>query len=280
MSSQLVQFFGKALVPIAVFGGLALFRKYFRSSLPKAPGRNVSMEELDNRFQSTKWIAAFCMVLVGTIFVWSTHEALVWLNRHLAAADGSAEFTFLSQSAIWWFFPAFGALTLSWEITLQLWSLFGSREEADLFSDWSNNTTTFWSNGRYSGMDSRKVLRWMALVVALPVGIFSFLDVSEHTLLQENEIRECGFRFKPCKVYAYEDARRMTEIRGLRERDGKLTPRAGIVIDFGDGRRWSSADTGDFRKSLDPALEEFLKRKTGLPLGSAETESDIPPLGG
>ncbi len=280
MNSQFGEFLGKALVPIAVFSALALFSKYFRSNMPKSPGRDLSMEELDIRFRSTKWIAAFSMVLVGLIFVWSTHAALVWLNRHLAAANGPAEFTLLSQSAIWWFFPAFGALTLSWEITLQIWSLFGSREEADLFSDWSNNTTTFWSNGRYAGMDSRKVLRWMALFVALPIGILSFLDVSEHTVLQQSEICECGYRFKPCKVYAYADARRITKIRGLRDRDGKLTPRAGIVIDFKDGRRWSSADTGDFQKTVDPSLEELLKKKTGLPLNYADSETDILPLGG
>lgn len=70
----------------------------------------------------------------------------------------------------------------------------------------------------------------------------------------------------------------MTIIEGFRNRDGKLTRRAGIVIDFSDGNRWSSADYGDFRAGVDPALADFLQGKTHLDYDYAETEADIPPL--
>jgi len=49
-----------------------------------------------------------------------------------------------------------------------------------------------------------------------------------------------------------------------------------ILIDFTDGRRWSSADIGDFRASVDPALAIFLEQKTQLPLDHAQREVDIP----
>jgi hypothetical protein len=68
----------------------------------------------------------------------------------------------------------------------------------------------------------------------------------------------------------------MTLVEGFRDRDGRLRPRAGIVLDFADGRRWSSADMGDFRNSVDPALSTYLVERTGLPLEHAETASDIP----
>ncbi len=271
MNLQLGGLFAKALVPIAVLGGLALFRRYLPSKMDDATDHETSMEVLDVRFQRTKWMATACMILIGIVFAWSTHAALLWLNRHLAAVDGPAEITILSQAATWWFFPGFGALALSWEITLQLWSVLGSRKKADQYSDWSNT---------HAGMDSRKVLRWMALLIALPIGVLTLLDVSEHTVLRQDDIRDCGYAFKPCKIYRYADARRLTRIDGFRDREGKLHPRAGIVIEFRDGRRWSSADTGDFKKTVDPALEAFLQRKTGLQLGNAETESDIPQLGG
>jgi hypothetical protein len=57
---------------------------------------------------------------------------------------------------------------------------------------------------------------------------------------------------------------------------GRFTPGAGIVLDFADGQRWSSADIGDFNKSIDPALAAYLIERTGLPLQQAETEMDIP----
>jgi len=68
----------------------------------------------------------------------------------------------------------------------------------------------------------------------------------------------------------------MTLIEGFRSRDGKLHRRAGIVVDFADGKRWSSADIGDFRNSVDPALSGYLIERTRLPLEQAETEKEIP----
>jgi hypothetical protein len=57
--------------------------------------------------------------------------------------------------------------------------------------------------------------------------------------------------------------------------DGKLHSRAGVVLDFADGRRWSSAEIGDFRDSMDPQLLAFLIERVGLPLRQADTEMDI-----
>ena len=59
---------------------------------------------------------------------------------------------------------------------------------------------------------------------------------------------------------------------GFRNREAK---RAGTVIDFADARRWSSADIGDFRDSVDPSFTEFLEKKTRLPLDHVQTEADI-----
>ena len=70
----------------------------------------------------------------------------------------------------------------------------------------------------------------------------------------------------------------MTIIEGFRTRDGKLTRRAGIVIDFADGRRWSSADVGDFSERVESTLEELLENKTRLGYNYSQTEADIPPL--
>jgi len=70
----------------------------------------------------------------------------------------------------------------------------------------------------------------------------------------------------------------MTMIEGSRDRNGKLIRRAGILLDFADGSRWSSADIGDFLQTVDPEFAEFLKDKTRLPVYEAETEADIPQL--
>jgi hypothetical protein len=97
-----------------------------------------------------------------------------------------------------------------------------------------------------------------------------------HAALRRQDIRVCGYGWSKCRTFEYSKAVQMTQIKGFRDRDGKLQPPAGIVLDFSDGRRWSSADMGDFRNSVDPALSAFLIERTRLPLKQAESEMDIP----
>ena len=210
------------------------------------------MADLENRFGKTQWIVlGISMLGVGVLFAVSTHAALILLNKYFSTKDGPAESRLWQQSAVWWFLPGFGALALSWEIVLQLWSDFGNREEAQLYNYWSVQK---------SGFDVTKLLRWMAILIVLPVGILTVLVLPMHASLRQDDIRDCGYAFATCKVYKYADARRMTMIEGFRTRDGKLTRRAGIVIDFSDGRRWSSAAIGDFNSTIDPGVPEFLKK--------------------
>jgi hypothetical protein len=63
---------------------------------------------------------------------------------------------------------------------------------------------------------------------------------------------------------------------GAPGRDGVMTKRAEILVDFDDGFRWSSVSNRDFESSPDPRLVEFLQAKTGLPVLRAETEDDLP----
>src|SRR5262249_52108949 len=115
-----------------------------------------------------------------------------------------------------------------------------------------------------------------ALVIAAPIGVFTILALPMHASLRHQDIRVCGYGWAGCTTFDYSAVVRMTEIKGFRGRDGKLHLRAGIVLDFADGRRWSSADMGDFHDSVDPRLSDFLLKRTGLPLGQADAEIDIP----
>lgn len=236
-----------------------------------------SFEELDDRFRKMVWPFNLSMIVIGLLFARGTHALLVWINHALAVVDPSAVFRELPDQTIWWFFPGFGALALSYELTLQLLARWKGSREADLYSRWSNEKTAM-RGGKYAGMDSRKVLRWLALIVALPIGVATVLALPMHVSVGPKAIRYCGYAFRPCKVYPYVDARRMAVVAGFRDRDGKFSSQAGVVIDFRDGRRWSSADMGSFQDSVDPHLIGFLQERTHLIAGFAETEADLPPL--
>ena len=267
MTNQGSEFLGRALVPVVVLLVFALARKCLSASSVKAPEPQLSVPDLDIRFRNTQWIVGASMVVVGILFAVSTHAAFVWLNRRLSVVEGTAEFKLWPQTAIWWFFPGFGAAALAWEIVLQLWTRLGNGQDAREYNYWSIQK---------SGFEVTKMLRWMAALIALPIGVLTVLELPVHATLGQDYIRDCGYAFARCQVYRYADARRLMMIEGFRDREGKLTKRAGIVIDFNDGRRWSSADIGDFSDSVNPAFAEFLEKKTQLPLNYAQTVSDVP----
>jgi hypothetical protein len=264
----LIEFAAKAVVPVVAVC-IALARKYLK---PSARLSETQLSALDARFQQTKWVVGTSMIVVAVLFAWITHHLLISLNRYPVASDGpETSFWLWPQSAIWWFFPGFGAVALCWEITLKLWSALGQGDAAQSYR--------LWSDGR-AGFDCTRILRWMALVIALPIGLLTVLALPMHTAVRQQDIRACGYAWAGCKTFPYSQTVQMTLIEGFRDRDGKLHRRAGIVLDFADGRRWSSADIGDFGKSVDPALSAYLVERTGLPLNQAETELDIPKVTG
>lgn len=290
MHDQIVDLLKWILVPVVVVGAMALLRKVFpvkrvgRTALEPSreepddrKGEEPSFEELDDRFRKISWPFNLCMIAIGLLFAWGTHTLFVWINHSLALADASSVFRELPDKTIWWFFPGFGALALSYEFTLQLLAWRKGRREADLYSRWSNEKTAM-RGGKYAGVDSRKVLRWLAVIIALPIGVATVLALPMHVSIGPNAVRYCGYAFKPCKVYPYVDARRMVIVAGSRDKDGKFNSQAGVVIDFRDGRRWSSADMGSPQNTVDPNLVRFLQERTHLIAGFAETEADLPLL--
>jgi hypothetical protein len=195
------------------------------------------------------------MLLIGGALGWGIHSVLVNLNQFVAALDNPSDFVLLPQNATWWFLPGFAAITLAWEITLGAWSRIGDRNEVMLYN--------YWTIAK-AGFDSTRVLRIMALVIVLPIAIVTALEVPAHSSLGRDEIRARGYGFSSTQIYRYLEARRLTVIQGFRNRDGRLVKRAGVVLDFSRGRRWSSADIGDFKINVDPKLVSFLQAKTGL----------------
>jgi hypothetical protein len=266
------------LIVVAITGAMALFRKVFPASRKALTGQELDIEALDERFTPLRSKVISAMILIGLIFGLGSYFALIGINRALAALDGQGQFRFFPESAIWWFFPGFGAICLSWEFTLQLWALFAGQDLVNLFSDWTNNSTAFWGRGSYTGMDSRKVLRWMAVLIVLPIGIFTALALNMHTVIGPDGIRECGYAFKPCTVHSYASMRRVTKVRGRKNDKGQFIPESSIVIDYSDGKRWSSADWSGARDSLDLAPIQFLANQALLEIGSVSTKDQIAPL--
>jgi hypothetical protein len=205
MISQVSESLGRALVPVVVLLVFALARKYLPARSVKAPDPQYRVADLDNQFRNTQWIVGISMAAVGILFAVGTHAAFVWLNRHLSLHEGAAEFRLWPQTATWWFFPGFGAVALTWEIVLQLWTRLGNGQDARSYNYWSIQK---------SGFDVTKVLRWMSALIVLPIGVLTILELPVHAALRQDDIRDCGYAFARCQAFRYADARSLTISRG------------------------------------------------------------------
>lgn len=164
---------------------LALARRYLPVSSVRVSPRTGTVDELDSRFAARQWAVSLSMIVAGCLFLFGAHSALVTLNHYFASRGETAYFfLLLPQPAIWWFLPGFGALTLSWEIVLIAMALVGREPEADSYNYWSSLKVAF---------DSRKLLRWFAVLIALPVGILPVLALPEHSTVRQNDITDCGY---------------------------------------------------------------------------------------
>ena len=207
------------------------------------------------------------MMLVGTVIGLTIYFALTYLSHAFFNLDAPFSIVLPPQSAIWFFLPFFTGLTMCWEATLWLWSLFAGKQEPALYEYWSNTK---------AGYDATLVLRGFGIFIGLPIAILTALALPQHVVLRDQDILVRDYGFFGARTYNYNRARTMTIIKGLRGRTQKFTKRAGIVLDFDDGRRWSSGDFGDFLPNVDPKLLSFLENKTGLQPRFAEAREDLP----
>jgi hypothetical protein len=265
MSLDIADLIGRMVVPAAVLGVLGLLRKYLPAR-KRSPRAQSDPNRVPEEFRGTPWVVGISMPLVGLVFALLAHKALVTANQYFAEADGPVEFRLLPSSAIWWFFPGFAAVCLSWEITRLLWSLFDDRDRIARYVDWSNER---------AGFDATRAFRWMALLIAMPIGVATLLAIPLHSTLNDTDIVVGHYARLKRQVLPYSRARRLVLVDGFRDRSGKFTPRAGMIVDFTDGSRWSSSDNSDFKSEIDPDLIAFFQRKTGLPLEHVDTQADI-----
>lgn len=132
----------------------------------------------------------------------------------------------------------------------------------------------YWTNIK-AGFNATRILRILTCVIVFPIAVLTVLALPWHDSIQEVVIRSHGYGLKQYRTFDYSNARTLAVIEGFRNRDGKLTRRAGCVLYFADGSKWSSAGIGNFRSIVDPALLSFLEQKTGLQPVRAETEAEL-----
>jgi hypothetical protein len=236
------------------------------------PSRNRAAEHKYDAKQTPKplraGVAKGVMVGIG-IALALTFFLLRWTNQLWAAWEGSAELTQYPTPWIWGFFPGFAALSVPWPLLVWWLRRRGRWEEANAIEDCSDSK---------SGANSYVILKWMALGLAIPVGLFTLLAIPIHLSISGLEVRVGHYASLRTERFDLREARRATLVYGYRLRDGSLKLARDLVIDFADGRRLKGNQVGDGDTSIREDVLQLLLKKIGLEPGYAETGEEIPPL--
>ena len=233
-------------------------------------------EDRAARLRHMQPIINACTAITFLLFLFGVHALLVFLNARLAALDRSAIFTFLPGSANWWGFPVVGAISLCWEITLQIWSLLGHRATASEYREWGKTAPLIF-RGHLFVLNGQKFFQWAAMFIALPVGIYTLLDLNEHTSFNPESMSVCGLAYRQWETRTYQDLDRITMVQGKVNSKGKYSQAPALVLDFARRYRWSSARWNSPKPADLTTLANFLAKKTNLPIEAALTEEGIPP---
>jgi hypothetical protein len=220
-----------------------------------------------------------CTALTFVVFSTGTFFGLRAINHHLAAVDQPAVLTFVPGPWIWFFFPFFGGMILSWYLALFVWSLAGFGSTAKEYRIWARDHALSNYRGQIVAMNSQRFFFWSAWLIALPIGVATVLALNMHTAFSSDQMRICGYAFRPCEVHAYSDIRRMTVVEGtVDQRYGKFHRNPYLVLDFSSGQRWSAMEKNEIHGATEGDLAASIFAKTGLTAGNAHVEKDIPPL--
>jgi hypothetical protein len=229
-------------------------------------------EDLWASFSNRRHLFQFCNLVVGLLFIFSVYLSLVAINKRLAGAVVPSEIHLFPSPFLWCFFPAFGGFCFAWEIRVFLWSIFGNSRTARLYRVWAKRN----SGGEPNVYAVSPFNSWFVRLIILPMGFFTILALNMHAVLGPDAIRDYGYAFKRCSVYLYADVRRITYV--ARRESSSNTTGASLVLDFKDGRRWSTGNWGDEIDDVDPSVVNFLRQKIALTLATANRIEDIPPL--
>jgi hypothetical protein len=231
-------------------------------------------EDLFARFRDRQVIVNICNFVVAVAFFFGVRYGFEAINHRLAGPALPDQIQLFRDPIIWYFFAGFGALTLPWEITLQVWSLFGNRRTVFLYRQWQKRSTFEYKGGVYK--NELGLYHWFILLIALPVGVANSLALNMHATLESNAIRTCGYAFKPCATLPYAEIANITYF----PLNPAVKPATAARLDltFSNGVRWSSSDWGNENKGVDPAVVRFLAARVPLHITGIESLTDaIPP---
>lgn len=260
----LLQIIAGSVVIGAVLVALRLIRNYWPANEEHRPDVNLKDEALNLRFKRIQRIVVVALIACGISIALVLHALLLMAQSHYTRVDGTGAFRFLPSEAIWWFFPGFAGIVLCWDFFLFCWGMHS--EEASIYRHWSDMK---------AGFRATVVFRIAGWVILFPTLSATVLALPMHSTFGDQKVTIAGFASSSPKQYSYSEIRRIAVAEGTTNRDGSFVADPQTIIDFSDGRRWSTRDSRDPVQQNDPAFVAFLVAKTHLTLEYCHSVSDL-----
>jgi hypothetical protein len=241
------------IVPASVGLVFALSRRYLPATKRVSPDDAIDSSGLVG-YVTVATAVSFLFIAVGCFFTFK------YLNVWFASLGPKPDRILLPDKIDWMFFPIFGGATLSWELVLRVWGLF-DRHQAQAYAAWSDKKT---------GFAATRLLRWMAILIALPVAVIQLGLVSVHDSFFVDRIAIGRFGHYASEDHAYSSVRVFETYKGFVNRDGSFTKQPSIFLKFNDGKEWTSWSTREEYK-LDQSLIDYLTLRIGRPPDQRET---------
>jgi hypothetical protein len=263
-SSDLIKF----ATPFFIVIGIRLLSNYFKKRYPATVVASQNAEMSKSSYIFWPALGLVMMFSVAGLVAFAIAYCVHAFNRLMSLSHGPSNFLLTPTWAWWFLYAMFGALSFSYFPSLQIIRrTMGGKKFAAYMQRGS----------RVSGYDGTRAMRFLALVIMVPYTAFFVPSLGCHTRFSESEIGIQRYAEITERKYSYSQVRSIALVQGYKLRSGEFQNDPRLVVDFEDGRRWTSRE--GFRDSEEPnkQLISFLEFRTGKHVQSATLENDLHP---
>lgn len=255
-----------AIRGIAVPVVIAIAFRWFRR---KFPFKQVSVKSEQLLEPVPAWYTPVSIVIwlvAIPVVTFSIAATVRSLNALITSAQGPVEFQLAPTPAWWYLYGGMGGLSFSLSLTALAMRWLAGR---DRYASWT------FSHNQQAGFDTDRVAHYFALVIMVPYTLAFLPSIGCHTRFSDDEIGIQTYADLKETRYSYHDVRSIAVVKGSLMRNGEFYKDPRIVIDFKDGRRWSSRDSFRDPEEINPDLAAFIALKTGMEYQYVDTAADL-----
>lgn len=229
-SNNWVDSIPRLIVPVAVAAAFYFFGRKF----PAQTSASLTREEMATPL-SGRWtfLSNALTIVIGVILFLAVVNGARFVNSVWATSHGPSAFLLTPTNWWWYIYGGFAGLCLGCPLATMSLRKVMDRKSWEILLAQQNQK---------AGFDCNKAMRWLAYLVLVPYTALFLPSLGCHARFSTNEIGIQGYLDWKEARYAYSDVTRLALIDGWLNRSGEFKSDPRLLIDFRDGKRWTTRD--------------------------------------